>query len=135
LFDAISEDAQCQSLSRRYSLFFRSSVRHHTGHVHNLGDPTSVLFTLCFHFVDDVRHTGILACMLPLLRRQSLARLPQHPPPHLKLFNRTKHPILYLETHRASQSHPDRCRSLRSGFILDSILIGPRHALVRPGCP
>src|SRR6266704_3172172 len=39
-------------------------------------------------------HDSHLYRRLSLLRHQSLARLPQHLPPHLKLFNRTKHPIL-----------------------------------------
>ncbi len=61
MFDAISEDAQRQSLSRRHGFIFCGPVSHHARYVYDLGNPAPVGLKFCFDFVHDMRHAYILA--------------------------------------------------------------------------
>jgi hypothetical protein len=108
LFDAISEDAQRKSLSRRHGLFFRRPVSHHSGHVHNLGNPAPVGLKFCLHFVYNMRHARILA-------RSQFAAL-ETPQP-------IQHVMLYLEAAHASHSCSLHRLRPHGSFAPNSILI------------
>ncbi len=60
MFDAISEDAQRKSLSRRDGFFFCGPVRQYARYIYNLGNPAPVGLEFCFNFIHNVRHARIL---------------------------------------------------------------------------
>ncbi len=60
MFDAIGEDAQRKSLSRRDGFFFCGPVCQYTRHIYNLGNPAPVGLEFCFDFIHNVRHARIL---------------------------------------------------------------------------
>ena len=60
-FDAVREDAKCESLRGGYGFLFGGAVGKYAGKIRNLGDPTSVGLDFRFHFVNDVAHVLMLA--------------------------------------------------------------------------